>query len=116
VTCAKAVLICLDLAFWFIAVVSSLWYRKHAIEAFNVGSEDRTRIAGSPVCQRHERWFNFFGSLAGWWALWIVLYELYLRRLPVEAVHVALILIAFVGISGYLPYMIKYKTSASLGK
>jgi len=107
----KDLMICVDLGFWFIAVVSSLWYRRHAIDALNVGLEDRNRIAESAVCQQHERWFNFLGSLVGWWALWIVLYELYVRRLPIQAVDLGLIVIAFIGMSGYLPYMIKYKTT-----
>ncbi len=107
----KSILIAIDILFWTIAAWCSFWYSKHAVEALDVGYLDRVRIEGSRVCQRHERWFNFLGSLVGWWAFWIVLYEFYVRRLAFSPVDAGLMLIGFIGMSGYLPYMIKYKTT-----
>ena len=108
---AKALLILMDIVFWLLASVCSFWYGQHAVEALDVGYLDRVRIESSIICQRHERWFNFLGSLVGWLALWTLLYRLFVRCVSVQAVDLGLIIISFLGISGYLPYMIKYKTT-----
>lgn len=108
---SKGILIAMDVAFWLVASACSFWYSRHAIEALDVGYMDRFRIEGSIVCQMHERWFNFLGSLMGWWAFWLLLYGQFVRRVPFQATDLGLIIIAFIGMSGYLPYIIKYKTT-----
>lgn len=53
-------------------------------------------------------WFNFFGSLVGWLALWVILFKI-LRcvggacQIGVELGDLVLALVAFAGITGHLP-------------
>ena len=64
----------------------------------------------SRATRNHQRWFNFTGSLFGWAALWCFVRSSWsVWRLSAPASHAtssdfALGFVAFVGISGWLPY------------
>jgi hypothetical protein len=87
--------------FWLVAGVASTLY---SVFAF--------RIHGVPLpehvsARRHQHWFNFAGSLTGWFALW-VLAPWNCLAAPCSAGsmtwgHFGLGVVAFLGITGYLP-------------
>jgi hypothetical protein len=92
--------------FWGSAVVVSGLLGYFCLEVHNVKvPEEYPRAA-----RIHQRWFNFTGSLAGWVALWCLV-----RRAggvswfssssgQATGSDFALAFVAFVGVSGYLPY------------
>jgi hypothetical protein len=93
--------------FWTIALVASLLYGWHAVAIF------KAHIAGreEPPPRAwwwHQRWLNFLGALVGWITLWFLLRK-FLGcafndcNVELNAWDVVGSLVAFVGITGYLP-------------
>lgn len=95
-----------SIPFWAIGLLFSLFYGWKACDAFGVPTTDK------PWAWRlHQFWFNFLGSLLGWAAAW------FLARRTWHCLAVAcpaqidwsdatLIAVAFVGVTGHLPYAI----------
>lgn len=57
----------------------------------------------------HQIWFNFFGSFVGWVALWLLIRNVWFcieRTYTIEVTFgdAFLFLIAFIGVTGHLPY------------
>jgi hypothetical protein len=91
--------------FWFIALAASLSYGYWAPEIFQVKATGKW-----PQPSRvHQLWVNFFGSVVGWATLYYLL-EMRLRvfdKVPNTApgaIDIALLLVAFLGVTGHLPY------------
>ena len=96
-----------EVAFWSAAcVVSGFlgWF------CFEIHEMDRSCCKGARKVQ--QIWLNFLGGVVGWAALWLLLHQWWgLRRIPASSVQMTasdfgLALVAFVGISGYLPYAV----------
>jgi hypothetical protein len=79
--------------FWALAVAASLLYAFGAFAAFFVST-----TGTSLIWRWHQRWFNFVGSLAGWFAFWTLLAGTTGLLGTVLAGAVA-----FTGITGHLP-------------
>jgi hypothetical protein len=68
----------------------------------------------------HQFWLNFVGSATGWVCLWFVIVKVW-PYLSSDAEpsfgwgYAALALVAFLGVTGYLPYTLM-KTAAVIGK
>ena len=91
--------------FWIIALAASLCYGYWAPDIFQVKATGKW-----PQPPRlHQLWVNFFGSLMGWATLYYLL-EMRLRvfdKVPNSApgaIDIALLLVAFLGVTGHLPY------------
>jgi len=85
-----------------VAFTFSFFFGWKACEIFSVAEPKK-------MSQRfYLFWFNFFGSLIGWFALWVILFKI-LRcvsgpcQAGVELGDLVLALIAFAGITGHLP-------------
>ena len=88
-----------------IAFIPSVWFGWYGPAALGV---DITRL--SPLARIAQRWLNFVGSIFGWAALFVVIERLR-RDVPNLGVGDAVVmlvatLVAFLGITGYLPYAI----------
>jgi hypothetical protein len=102
--------------FWFIALVASGLLGWKAVEIFtDVPKKEREEKEKEkqrpPSWWWQQRWFNFLGSIVGWAALWLLLrrYWTYiLGRCGTDPRLWDLLagFIAFVGITGYLPYTV----------
>jgi hypothetical protein len=89
------------LVFWIVAVIASSFYGWKCFDALEV----KVNLKEKPWAWRfHQRWFNFFGSLVGWAALWLVFRKVCLYPSPIRWFDVALIAGAFVGVTGHLPF------------
>ncbi len=93
-------------SFGVLALISSSLLGFFCIEAHNIKVPE-----GYPRAARnHQRWFNFTGSLAGWLALWCLVrraagvWWLSSSSGQASVSDFALGLVAFVGVSGSLPY------------
>ena len=93
--------------FWIVALVFSVFYAWWAFDVFGVSKE------GKPwAWKAHTIWFNLAGSLVGWLALRVLIrrYSAYILGGPgtVDPNWSDLFVgfIAFVGITGYLPYTV----------
>lgn len=91
--------------FWFIALAASLCYGYWTPEIFQVKATGKW-----PQPPRvHQFWVNFLGSVVGWATLYYLL-EMRLRvfdKVPNTApgaIDIALLLVAFLGVTGHLPY------------
>lgn len=92
--------------FLVFALALSTFYGLKAFEVFGV----RKRPKNKPWMW-HQRWFNFVGSLVGWAALWFLVQKVvavspssYIRYISVW--DAAIFVIAFIGVTGHLPYTI----------
>jgi hypothetical protein len=88
--------------FGFVAILFSLFFGWKACEIFSVPEPKKTS-------QRvYLFWFNFFGSLVGWLALWVIVFKI-LRcasgscQAGVELGDLVVAFVAFAGITGHLP-------------
>ena len=100
-----------EIAFWSVAVVVSLFL---GFFCFAIHGLDRKSYKLPAKIQ--QVWLNFVGALVGWMALWFLVRQWWgawsLPSLyPEVPVHwtwadFGLALVAFVGISGYLPYAV----------
>lgn len=90
--------------FLAVGLLASLLYGWKACDAFDVSAKDK------PWAWRvHQFWFNFAGSLFGWAAAWFVArkgWQCLAVSCPAQLdwSDAGLIAIAFVGITGHLPY------------
>ncbi len=96
-----------QIGYWILAVGFSLWYGKYAPEALEVSDEDKGKIAKSPALRWHQHWLNFLGSLVGWCLGYIVLQHVY-PGYKLGASDAILAFAAFIGMTGHLPYVVKY--------
>jgi hypothetical protein len=106
------------IVFWIVALIASGLYGWNAWIIF---------VSPSPPSwvqqQWHQRWLNFLGALVGWTALWLLLRKFgtcvvdpALRKFApcvvgqcindVGALDVVGALVAFVGVTGHLPYVV----------
>ncbi len=108
-------------AFWFIAIVVSLFYGLkcwtiHELD-LEVGLWDLTqRWKFSPkqlwrtktwAWKSHQVWLNFLGSLIGWYALW--LFHCGRRNhCPLSWPDIAILAIALLGMTGFIPHVSRY--------
>jgi hypothetical protein len=86
-----------------IGLVVSIFYAVNAYTIF--GAKKPTNTPG----QIHQFWFNFLGSILGWVAFWFLIRKIW-HCLSVDcpgefgASTVMLAAVAFVGVTGHLPY------------
>jgi len=106
-----------SIVFWVVALTASVLYgwnavaihsppRKEAKDRSN--EESKEELVYPPAWWWHQRWLNFLGALVGWLALWF-LGRKYVGCLfnactvVPDAWDVTAALIAFVGVTGFLP-------------
>jgi len=92
--------------YWTLALALSRWYGKHAPDALDVPEDDKVRIAHNPDLRFHQFWFNFLGSLVGWSLLYVVLRHYRDNTTGVD--DAILLFVAFVGMTGHLPFVVKH--------
>jgi len=98
---------CIRLVYWVAATLASALYGLFATDALEVSEDDKKKIKENGPLRWHQRWLNFLGSLAGWSLAYVVLRHSWsagdfrLSDLP-------LAFLAFVGMTGHLPYVVKY--------
>jgi len=96
-----------SLSYWLIALVASALYGWHAVTIFiQPPQPGETRRPTAWVW--HQRWLNFVGALVGWVALWFLFRgfgSCFLASCAGEfsGVYAVVALVAFIGITGYLP-------------
>jgi hypothetical protein len=100
--------------FCIFALTASLFYGWKAVEIFLSLSPSRTdadlhRHKKKWSWQLHQFWLNFFGSAVGWTCLWFVIVKVWADvacdRFPsLSWGESALALVAFLGVTGYLPF------------
>ncbi len=95
--------------YWLVALLISLFYGFKAIKIFepSVDEKDKSRRAW----RWHQRWLNFLGSLVGWIALWFLVRKFSPSLFQDIHAEISLwdvigALIAFIGVTGYLPFTI----------
>ena len=94
-----------------IGVVASGLYGWKAFDAFEIDTGTKSKWL-----LRHQRWFNFCGSAVGWLAVVLIVYKVgrcWNVQCPadVSAGDVLLGVVAFVGITGHLPYALQWVVS-----
>jgi len=105
-------------SFWTVAVIVSALYGKFCWTINELDwdekleERDTTRWdKGTNAWKLHQIWLNFLGSFAGWWACWCFLlsYESHRRwQTSFTFVDLLLAVIAFIGMTGYLPHVSRY--------
>ena len=92
------------LPLWYVALsmVASGFYGFAAISIFQVSTDNK------PWSWRvHQFWLNFLGALCGWAALFMLVYRLSPAFRgsdnQIAASDFGLFLVAFIGVTGYLP-------------
>lgn len=99
-----------DYIYWTFAFVASALLGWKAIEIFTDVPKRKKDEQPPASWWWHQRWFNFLGSLVGWFAGWI-LARRYLpcfrgATLTPTVSDLLTGFIAFVGVTGFLPYTI----------
>ena len=98
--------------FWIIALSVSIFYSSWAFRIHLVDEkivEEQKDAPKNKAWFIHQWWFNFIGSITGWFLLWILLPTILLTFGPQPGYYlfqlkdVALLLIAIIGITGHLP-------------
>jgi hypothetical protein len=103
-------------AFITFASALSVFYAVFAVKIFlpALRRDNADRRAHRALCTWwvHQIWLNFLGSAVGWVCLWFVAVKLVpqFERAP-DLVsfgweHAALALVAFIGVTGYLPFTV----------
>ena len=93
------------IGFFIIAIFHSLWAGFRAFQIHNI-SIDKSTTVDSKI---NQIIFNFLGALIGWVCLYLLITKLH--SLFPDSLHIlewqdfALLLISYVGISCYLPYV-----------
>ena len=98
---------CAALIYWVVAVTASALYGWNAVTIFKAHIKG-TEPLPEPAWWWHQRWLNFVGAFVGWISLWLLLRKFGDYIFGSCVAHVdpwdALgALVAFVGITGYLP-------------
>jgi hypothetical protein len=96
-------------AFWPVAVGASLFY---GIWCWTIHELDRGVPKypwrdGTWAWKVHQVWLNFLGSLVGWYALWLFRCGRCEHR-PIAWLDIALLVIAFLGMTGLIPHVSRY--------
>jgi hypothetical protein len=100
--------------FWLIALSASAWYGWNAVAIFEPQQHKKARdqhvdeLDYPRAWWWHQRWLNFLGALVGWLAFWFlgrkyVGYLVSACTATPNAWDIAAAVIAFVGMTGYLP-------------
>jgi len=97
--------------FWFIALVASGLLGWKAVEIFTDVAKKEKKEQPPPSWWWQQRWFNFLGSIVGWAALRVLIRRYWTYILGGCAADPNLWnllagFIAFVGVTGYLPYTV----------
>ena len=92
--------------FTVVGVGFSLFFGFKATEIFSVPTEGRTA-----AWKFYQYWFNFLGSFVGWIALGFLARKVYfclqsLCPAQVDLMDLLVIFVAFVGVTGHLPYTV----------
>ncbi len=95
------------IAFLILALIFSAWYGNNAPEALEVSEQDKDRIAKSPALRKHQWWLNFLGSFVGWSLAYVVVRHT-LPTYNFRPVDLPLAFVAFIGMTGHLPYVVKH--------
>ena len=93
--------------YWAFAVIMSLFYAIFAVDALEVSDEDKKEISENRPLRWHQHWLNFLGSIAGW----LLAYAVIRHACSAEGfrpVDLPLAFLAFVGMTGHLPYVVKH--------
>jgi hypothetical protein len=93
--------------YWLVAVIASALYGWNAVAIF-LPSPSASEPARARAWWWHQRWLNFLGAFVGWVALWFLLREFGTCVVAecvadIGAWDVVGALVAFVGVTGYLP-------------
>ena len=89
------------------ATLASLFYGVFAVDALEVSEEDKKKIAGNAPLRWHQRWLNFLGSFVGW-SLAYVVFRHVCPAYDFRPADFPLAFLAFIGMTGHLPYVVKY--------
>jgi hypothetical protein len=88
--------------FWLFGAASCFFYGLKAHDALEAGAP-----SDKWARRVHQFWFNFVGSVFGWGAAWFIAQKVALGTFPSHAwSDAALVALAFVGITGHLPYAV----------
>ena len=95
-----------DLGFAVVALAMSVLYAANAFDIFGVETDKQ-----APAWKSHQYWFNFAGSIFGWAALWVLVPNGWIavsteHSWSVTGWDLVLVGIAFVGITGHLPFAV----------
>lgn len=93
--------------YFSVAFGFSAFYSANAIKILT--DADEGSIKGARLF--HQRWLNFLGSATGWLCLWFVAVKIWHHILngtdpAIGWPYAALALVAFVGVTGYLPFTV----------
>ncbi len=106
--CVTQITVCwASVLYWAFALVVSLFYAIFAVDALEVSDEDKKKIAENCPLRWHQRWLNFLGSIVGWCVAYVVLQHT-CSTYGFRPVDLPLAFLAFVGMTGHLPYVVKH--------
>jgi hypothetical protein len=93
--------------FWIVAIFASAFYGWKAVDIFVPPAQRDPSWAW----RLHQRWLNFLGAFVGWMALWLLSKKFAPCMVDqcindVGWLHVVGALVAFVGVTGHLPYFV----------
>lgn len=112
----------LSIVFWLVALSASVLYGRYAVAIHSPPKRPNQTADDEAIYPSawhwHQRWLNFVGSLVGWLALWFLLRTFGSCVLgpcaePFAGSDALLALIAFVGVTGYIPGLIVAAVSAT---
>ncbi len=94
--------------FWFFAISFSLFYGFRAFEIHTHASKEQAKHDEEKMkleVKLHQYWFNFVGSIIGWFALFYFLKNRYpnLATDKLNGGDFWLLLITYIGITGHMP-------------
>jgi len=95
---------CLNIIFFVFGIVASTFYGFKAFDIFEVSVKQKPW-----AWKVHQFWFNFTGSLIGWFLLWLLIQKVWLGMQTfslsqIGILDIVILLISFIGITGYLPF------------
>jgi hypothetical protein len=99
-----------DYIYWAFAFVASVLLGWKAIEIFTDVPKRKKEEQPPASWWWQQRWFNFLGSLIGWFTAWILVrrYSACIHGATITPTASDLLIgfIAFVGVTGYLPFTV----------
>lgn len=110
---------------WVFTAIASVFSILYGICCWTVNELDQKEKSrsrwqrGSRPWKAHQIWLNSLGSGLGWWAFWCLLldYEAYRDcKKPLTYIDFVLVVIAFLGMTGYLPHVSRYGSKLYPGK